>query len=133
MVRVLGLDHIVLRCVDVETTLWWYVERLGLEPVRIDEWRAGDAPFPSVRVDRTTIIDFFPAGGKELLAGFPGNDRLDHVCLVVDEVSIQHVIVDPRFDVVSGPAPRFGAQGIATSVYLEDPDGLVVELRAYPT
>jgi catechol 2,3-dioxygenase-like lactoylglutathione lyase family enzyme len=133
MVRVLGLDHIVLRCADVDTTLAWYAERLGLEPVRVDEWRAGEAPFPSMRVDSTTIIDLLPVGGSDTVAGLPGNERLDHICFVVDEASVQGVIDDPHFEVISGPAPRFGAQGIATSVYVHDPDGLVVELRAYPS
>lgn len=132
MVRVIGFDHVVLRCIDVETTLWWYAERLGLEPLRLNEWRAGEAPFPSLRVDRTTIIDLVPLAGRELLSGFPANDRLDHLCLVVDEASIDHIVTSVGFDVIAGPAPRFGAQGMATAVYVKDPDGLVVELRSYP-
>ena len=61
MLDVQGFDHLVLRCIDVETTLAWYVDRLGMPPVRVDEWRAGVAPFPSVRVDEGTIIDLVPA------------------------------------------------------------------------
>lgn len=133
MVRVIGFDHIVLRCVDVETTLWWYVERLGLRPERLEEWRAGAAPFPSIRVDATTVIDLLPVGGAELLCGFPANERLDHLCLVVDAASLRYVIEDPTFELVDGPGPRIGAQGVATSVYVKDPDGLVVELRCYDT
>ena len=38
-----------------------------------------------------------------------------------------------RFTVVDGPDQRFGARGMATSVYVTDPDGTVVELRAYPS
>jgi catechol 2,3-dioxygenase-like lactoylglutathione lyase family enzyme len=132
MIRVIGFDHLVLRCVDVETTLWWYVERLGLEPVRLEEWRAGHAPFPSVRVDRTTIIDLVPSSAGHLLGGFPADGRLDHLCLVVDEASLHHVVGDASFEVVAGPGQRFGARGVATSVYVKDPDGLVVELRCYP-
>ena len=33
--------------------------------------------------------------------------------------------------VLGETGPRFGAQGIGTSVYLEDPDGNTVELRHY--
>jgi hypothetical protein len=36
-----------------------------------------------------------------------------------------------RFDVVEGPATRWGARGDATSLYVRDPDGNTVELRYY--
>ena len=57
IVRVAALDHIVLGCADVETTMAWYVDVLGLEPLRVDQWRSGEVPFPSVRIDQGTIID----------------------------------------------------------------------------
>ncbi len=44
MLSVRGFDHLVLRCADVETTLAWYIDRIGLAPVRVEEWRAGKAP-----------------------------------------------------------------------------------------
>ena len=126
MIRVLGFDHLVLVCTDVERSLAWYLDELGLEPVRVEQWRAGEVPFPSVRIDEGTIID--------LVAGGPvpeGSRNLDHLCLVVDEASVQLVASSGRFRVVDGPASRFGARGMATSVYVADPDGYVVELRAY--
>ncbi len=46
--RVQGFDHLVLRCSDVERTLAWYVDVIGLEPVRVDEWRREEVFFPSV-------------------------------------------------------------------------------------
>lgn len=120
---VTGLDHIVLTCTDVEATLAWYLDELGLAPVRVDLWRAGSAPFPSVRVDEHTIID--------LIAGTPSDDRLDHLCLVVEPTDLAAVVASGRFDVLEGPVPRYGAQGNGTSIYVHDPDGTVVELRHY--
>ncbi len=122
-VSITGLDHIVLACTDVERTLGWYVEMLGLEPVRLDEWRAGEAPFPSLRVDEGTIVD--------LIGGDPSDGRLDHVCFVVEAIDLAELAASGRFDVVDGPATRFGARGNGTSLYVRDPDGLVVELRHY--
>ena len=34
--QVVGLDHIVLTCDDVERSLQWYAECLGLRPERAD-------------------------------------------------------------------------------------------------
>ena len=122
-VSVDGLDHIVLRCADVQTTLSWYEDVLGLEPLRVDEWRRGEATFPSVRIDEATIIDLFE--------GESGDGRLDHICLVVAPVDLASLAESGEFDVVSGPATRWGARGEGTSLYVRDPDGLVVELRHY--
>ncbi len=123
VVHVTAFDHVVLRCADVERTLAWYLDRLGLAPVRVDEWRRGEAPFPSVRVSEHTIID--------LIAGPTDDGRLDHLCLVVDPVDLAAMAVSGEFDVVEGPVGRFGARGDGTSLYVRDPDGLVVELRHY--
>ena len=120
------LDHIVLDVADVERSLRWYTELLGLEGVRVAEWRAGSVPFPSVRVSPGCIIDLFatddPAGGT-------GN--LNHLCLRADRADVDAIVADDRFEVVDGPGPRFGARGEGWSVYVTDPDGNTVEIRSY--
>ena len=39
--KITELDHIVLRVTDMERSVRWYTELLGLEPVRLQEWRDG--------------------------------------------------------------------------------------------
>ena len=39
LVKVIGLDHVVLRCADIEKSLAFYCDTLGLEPERVEEWR----------------------------------------------------------------------------------------------
>jgi len=121
--RVIGLDHVVLCCSDVERSLNFYCETLGLEPERVDEWRRGDVPFPSVRVTPTTIIDLF--------AKSPDGVNMEHLCLVVEPVDLQAVAA--AFPESSRADHLFGAQGFASSVYISDPDGNTVELRSYST
>ncbi len=123
-IQVTGLDHIVLDVADVERSLAFYVDQLGLTPMRVDEWRRGEILFPSVRVDATTIID--------LLAGEPSGENMNHFCLVIDPTDLEALGASGRFEVVDGPATRFGAQGNATSLYVRDPDANTVELRHYP-
>jgi catechol 2,3-dioxygenase-like lactoylglutathione lyase family enzyme len=125
-VRVVGFDHIVLRVADVERSLAWYTGQLGLGGVRIEEWRSGQAPFPSVRVNAETIIDLIRGEPAR-----PGN--LDHLCLVVEPCDLAAWARSGDFRVVDGPVTRFGAQGDGTSLYVLDPDDNLVELRYYGT
>lgn len=122
--RVTGLDHIVLNVADVERSLDFYCGRLGLAPDRVDEWRAGSAPFPSARVNDSTIIDIVHKDRTE--------SNVDHFCLVVEPLDWQEVIDSGAFTVLEGPVPRSGARGEAQSIYVRDPDGNTVELRWYP-
>jgi catechol 2,3-dioxygenase-like lactoylglutathione lyase family enzyme len=122
--RVVDFDHLVLNVADVERALGFYCGPLGLAATRVEEWRAGTVPFPSVRVNERTIID--------LVSKPRGESNVDHICLVVEPLDWQEVIDSGTFTVLEGPVGRFGARGDATSVYVADPDGNTVELRWYP-
>jgi len=123
MVRATGIDHIVLRVADARRSLEWYRDRLGLDPVRLDEWERGEVLFVSVRVDEATIIDLFE--------GERTGVNVDHLCFVVDTDDLDALAASGEFDVVSPPADLFGARGIGRGFYVRDPDGNVVELRRY--
>jgi catechol 2,3-dioxygenase-like lactoylglutathione lyase family enzyme len=123
VIHVQALDHIVLNVADVERSLAWYCDVLGLPGERVEEWRAGRTFFPSVRIDASTIIDQFAAERS--------GENLNHFCVVVEPCDLQAVADSGRFDVVDGPAKRWGARGDGTSLYVRDPDGNTVELRCY--
>ena len=123
VVRVVGLDHIVLLSPDVERSLAFYTGVLGLPGERVDEWRRGEVPFPSFRVDATTVVD--------IMLGERTGSNVDHLCLVIEPTDLEGLATSGRLSVLAGPAPRWGAQGMATSLYVADPDGNTVELRHY--
>lgn len=120
--RVRGLDHIVLNVADARRSLDFYAGTLGLEPVRLAEWEAGEAPFVSVRVDAGTIID--------LMEMERSGENADHLCLVIED-DLDELIAAGHIDPEFGPAELFGARGQGYSVYVRDPDGNRVELRQY--
>lgn len=135
-IRVTELDHIVLNVRDIDRSLKFYSETLGLKPERVDEFKAGQVGFPSVRVNADTIIDLFPikdsAAGSSPAEHVAGN--LNHFCMVIgaeDFAGIASYLKEREVPIRRGPVSRWGARGRATSVYFFDPDGNEIELRCY--
>ena len=125
-VQVIGFDHVVVRCADIEKSLAFYCGELGLEPDRVDEWRRGEVFFPSARVSATTLVDLFPIGDGPPRADVP---NVDHFCLVIQPADLDALA--ERFSGARRADGLYGAQGYASSVYVQDPDGNTVELRSY--
>jgi catechol 2,3-dioxygenase-like lactoylglutathione lyase family enzyme len=123
-VRVTGFDHLVLRVADVDRSLSWYCGELGLRAERVDQWRRGEVLFPSLRIDRSTVID--------LLAAERTGENTDHICLVIDHFDLDAAAASGEWEVVMGPMEVWGARGAGRSLYVRDPDRNVVELRCYP-
>jgi catechol 2,3-dioxygenase-like lactoylglutathione lyase family enzyme len=134
------LDHIVLWTKNPQVSMDFYVRVVGLTPVRFDEFEAGEAPFPSVRVCEDSIIDLTPtdgvAGTESLtkVAGSAGHP-VNHVCLALSKseydgldrrLQAEGVDTSARLD------RSYGARGWARQAYyFADPDGNVVEARYY--
>jgi catechol 2,3-dioxygenase-like lactoylglutathione lyase family enzyme len=128
-IQVTGLDHVVLRCADIEASIAFYCDELGLAPDRVEEWRNGETFFPSVRIDATTLIDLFPAPPDHDPTA-PGKN-MEHFCLVIEPADLDALAAHfPESQRADG---LYGAQGLASSLYVNDPDGNQVELRSYPT
>ena len=132
LVKITEMDHIVLRVKDVEESLRFYTEILGMESERVDQWRAGEIRFPSARINADTIIDFF--GSDQELIGKEGVKNQDHYCMVIEKTDME--ALKARFeaigvDIQAGPGKRWGSHGDGISLYIYDPDNNVVELRHY--
>lgn len=133
--KITELDHIVLNVDDIERSLRFYIDVLGLQPERVEEFHAGKVGFPSVRVNERTIIDLFPSkdGAAEMVSE-KVKRNLNHFCLVAGSESFAGIVdylAQNQVTVREGPVSRWGAQGRATSVYFPDPDGNEIEIRCY--
>jgi catechol 2,3-dioxygenase-like lactoylglutathione lyase family enzyme len=132
LVKITEMDHIVLRVKDVEVSLQFYTELLGLRPERVEQWRAGEIRFPSARLNDDTIIDFFATDQQPI--GKNGVRNQDHFCMVIEPTDMDDL--KSRFEAMgveiqAGPGKRWGAHGDGISLYIYDPDDNVVELRHY--
>lgn len=123
VVEVTGVDHVVLTVADGERAARWYSDVLGLEVLRLDEWRRREVPFISLRLSTTSLLD--------LLEGERSGVNVDHVAINVEPCDLAAFAASHDLDVEMGPAQLYGAQGIGWGIYVRDPDGNRVEVRHY--
>ncbi len=136
MFKIKAMDHIVLNVPDVNCSLAFYMDVLDLEPERLDQFRRGEVPFPSVRVSADTVIDLFPTKPGEALGDGPGLQNLNHFTMVVEAAdfeAFQKHLAEHGVTIEDGPGRRWGARGYGQSVYFRDPDGNRIEVRCYPS
>ena len=133
MIQLQRIDHVVLRIRDEAEMLRFYCDILGcgierrLDDLGLIQLRAGAA-----------LIDLVPVDGELGRAGgaAPGREgrNMDHLCLRVEPFDAEAL----RTHLLSaGLAPgevkrRYGAEGFGPSLYIEDPEGNVVELKGPP-
>ena len=129
------MDHIVLNVEDEEKMIAFYSKVLIFEPERLEEYRAGDVPFPSMRLNSDTIIDLFPKKmwQKSGRAG-QGRENLNHFCFALSHKTWENLLERLQannVDIEEGPVLRWGAHGTGTSIYFRDPEGNLIEARYY--
>lgn len=133
MLRIKGLDHVVLRVVDVERMTRFYCDVLGCTVERVQEGigltqlRAGSG-----------LVDLVDVAGELGRKGgaAPGHEgrNLDHFCVRIEPFEPAEIAAHmARFGVEVGPVERrYGAEGSGPSIYLHDPEGNTVELKGPP-
>ena len=133
MLQLQQIDHLVLRVVDLPTMLRFYIDVIGCTLEKVQETlglyqlRAGSSLIDLVTVDGT----LGQSGGAA-----PRKDgrNLDHFCLRVEPFDAAAIQRHLREHGVSAGAveSRYGAQGQGPSIYVDDPEGNVVELKGPP-
>jgi catechol 2,3-dioxygenase-like lactoylglutathione lyase family enzyme len=122
--RVMGLDHVVLRVADIDRSIAFYEAVLGLHVERrlatigLVQLRAGAA-----------MIDLVPKSEDEDM----GNN-MDHFAVRIAEIDVPKLTAHlKRHGIDAGEVRRrYGAEGYGSSVYITDPDGNTVELKGPP-
>ncbi|WPZ33972.1 VOC family protein [Thalassobaculum sp. OXR-137] len=123
------VDHIVINCRDLETTVAWYQRVLGLQR---EEFAYGDHTHVALKYGRQKF-NVRPTGTEHWWSvdnDAPGS--LD-ICLIttspIDDV-IAHLAAC-EVEIAKGPVPQIGALGPMTSVYFYDPDRNLIEVAVY--
>lgn len=116
-----AIDHIVIVVSDIETSLNFYIDILGCKLIRkieepeLYQLKAG-----------ASLIDLKP-GVKEHTV-----PNVDHFCLAIAPFDAVELIpyLEERGVSCGKVARRYGATGFGDSIYIDDPDGNSIELKA---
>jgi len=132
MIKILAIDHIVLRTTKLEKMLHFYMHVLGCTLEReaakslgLTQLRAGSALIDLVEVESEL-------GRKGGGAPTKAENNLDHFCLQIDPLSQADLLKHLKSHHVDHTdfAKRYGAEGFGESLYMQDPEGNTVELRS---
>lgn len=118
MLRLVAIDHVVLRVGDLEAMKRFYCDVLGATHVAyrpqfgMSHLRAGSAMIDLVKGERRGC-------------------NMDHFCLRVEPFDEKEILSHlRRHGVAVGDVKnRFGAEGNGVSIYVTDPEGNTVELK----
>lgn len=123
------IDHVNLRIPDdgVDDAREFYGERLGFG-IEDTLFEAGEKPFFDVRLSATGVVHLWPTDEFEP----PTATNYDHVAVVVEESIAE---IEAELDAAGVEVERtldspLGATGEAPAVYVRDPFGYRIELKA---
>jgi catechol 2,3-dioxygenase-like lactoylglutathione lyase family enzyme len=129
-IRILGVDHLVIRCNDLAAMTRFYCETLGCrieknnQKLGLLHLRAG-----------TSLIDLISVEGELGRVGGAGPGlearNVDHFCLRIehfDEEALRRHFRKHGVE-LSRVHDNYGSEGTGPSLYLTDPEGNSIELK----
>ncbi|HEY6805644.1 MAG TPA: VOC family protein [Pyrinomonadaceae bacterium] len=121
------IDHLILNINDVQSSIDFYVNVLGFKH------EGEDGPFSIIRVNETFTLQLAPWGtkGNEHYAFALSRSDFDRVFNILKERGIPY---GDSFHSVGnnvGPGSEIGAKGFGPTVYLNDPNNHLIEIRTY--
>jgi len=132
MINIQGVDHVVLRVVDLEKIAAFYIDVIGAQWER----RREDIGLHQLRLGNV-LVDLVPVDGKlgRMGGAAPGREgrNVDHVAYRVLPWDGDAILAHLKRNGIEGEInSRYGADGDGPSIYIQDPEGNGVELKGPP-
>jgi catechol 2,3-dioxygenase-like lactoylglutathione lyase family enzyme len=118
-----ALDHLVLTVRDLQATIGFYVEGLGMELREFGEGRL------ALHFGRQKINLHVMGHEFEPKAAHPTPGAAD-LCFLTEQplAEFRARLESLGRPIIAGPVARTGATGPMTSIYTRDPDGNLIEI-----
>jgi catechol 2,3-dioxygenase-like lactoylglutathione lyase family enzyme len=116
------LDHLVLTVANLDATLDFYTEVLGMDPVTSEGRKALTFGVQTIKLHQRGH-EFSPRAAHPT----PGSGDLCFITTTPLEEVISY-LNQLRIHIEEGPVERTGAMGKIRSIYLRDPDRNLVEI-----
>tara|TARA_B100000614_G_scaffold262729_1_gene297994 strand:- start:4080 stop:4484 length:405 start_codon:yes stop_codon:yes gene_type:complete len=127
MQMLIGIDHIVLNCKDVDYTADWYERVLKLKREIFGPENRIALKFGNQK------INLRPIGAQGWLSGDKEVAGSADICFLTKESlsSVASRLREEGVKVILGPVERTGSLGTMYSIYLRDPEGSLLEIASY--
>ena len=132
---VAGFGHVVLPTKDSEQFINFY-KRLGFSIIDEEQWRSGETNRFAIQVGESKI-NVHPPELTGVMRGTTATPGCGDICFVWDGTvdQVLQLVSDAGAEVADGPVRRRGGRNAgqtwATSVYVWDPDGNILEFMVY--
>jgi catechol 2,3-dioxygenase-like lactoylglutathione lyase family enzyme len=122
-----AIDHLILNVNEVSSSVDFYVNVLGFE------LEGEDGPFTVIRVNEDFTLQLAPwgTGGNEHRAFALSREAFDAAFARVKEKEIPFGDSYHSVGNNSGPGVDSGARGPAPTLYMNDPNNHLIEIRTY--
>ena len=128
--KITDADHTNWRVKDVERSLGFYRDVLGLEPFGLEAFERGEHPLVSLRVTPGFILHLRPDPTFEA----DSTGGYDHLALVVEGTNPDELaerLTHAGVEIERRSENVVGARGAGNALYVRDPDGYLIELKFY--
>lgn len=121
------IDHFVLTVSDLDETVRFYADVLGMRAVTFEDGRRALA-FGGHKINLHEVGKEFEPKAARPTSGSADFCLITRTPLgeVVGNLAVNGV------EVLQGPVEKTGALGVMDSAYIRDPDGNLVEISSYP-
>ena len=123
--RISCIDHLVITTSNIDKSLAFYVDLLGMEHHVSNGHH--NLYFPNGKISLHTVKGEFQPAARN-----PEYGTQDFCLIVEDDLSeLKEEILGKGFEIAEGIVIRHGAKDVMQSLYLYDPDGNLIELSSY--